>query len=159
MMNQPSIVTMADLIAALNRVRIHRGMTLMELNDLAGLQGGYSNKIFCGLKALGPLSLPAILRALDCELMVVLSPSKLKEDGTTRDSYEVFHRKERKKIAASGGIARAKKLDSNRRREIARMAGRASAAKRKADKKIGAKLLKKSQIKQNMGNIEQGELF
>ena len=157
--DEGQILTMADLAAALNRIRIRKGMTLMELNDMAELQGGYANKIFAGMKSLGPLTLPPILRALGCELKVILAPSKNNGSGRATESCEVVHMKERKRIATAGGHARAIRLSPERRREIARLGGLARKAKYEAARAAGVKIAKKMIPPVINGDNSQGELF
>jgi hypothetical protein len=156
---EPGIKSMADLAAALNRVRIRQGMTLLELDHLAALQNGYSAKIVCGLKSLGPLSLSGMLMALNCELRVVLSPGKQNDNANNQVTYEVFHREERKKISSAGGKARALSLTASRRREIAKLGALARAAKYEKARCLGNKLDKIKKVVLNSGNGGQGELF
>jgi transcriptional regulator with XRE-family HTH domain len=44
------------------------GLRQLEADEKSGLQSGYFGKIECGLRHLGPLSLPMALAALDCDL-------------------------------------------------------------------------------------------
>ena len=156
---EPGIRSMSDLAAALNRQRQRQGMTLLELDHLAALQNGYSAKIMCGVKSLGPLSLSGMLMALGCELRVVLAPSKQPENHTSEMTYEVIHREERKKISSAGGKARALSLTASRRREIARLGALARAAKYEEARRQGKKLAKIKVVVLNSGDRGQGELF
>ena len=158
-MNDVGIRSMADLAAALNRQRIRQGMTLLELDHLASLQNGYSAKIMCGIKSLGPLSLSGMLMALGCELRVVLAPSKQTLNASGEVTYEVIHRQERKKIASSGGKARSLSLTASERREIARLGGLARSAKYEEARRVGKSLDKIKKVQLNSGQREQGELF
>lgn len=57
-----------QLTEALDARRRELGFTHLELDDRSSLQTGYSGKVFCGLRHLGPLSLPMMLVALDADL-------------------------------------------------------------------------------------------
>ena len=47
------------------------GMRQLEVDEKSGLQSGYAGKIEAGVRRLGPLSLPMLLAALDCDLVLL----------------------------------------------------------------------------------------
>jgi hypothetical protein len=59
-----------QLTGALAARRRQLGLRQLELDEKSGLQGGYSGKIEIQARRLGPLSLPMILAALDCDLLL-----------------------------------------------------------------------------------------
>lgn len=66
-----------DLVAVLRARRVELGLRQLELDEIAGLQGGYTGKIECGSKGFGPMSLTALLGALGLELVAVKSAALL----------------------------------------------------------------------------------
>jgi hypothetical protein len=62
--------TYRDLIDGLNARRKELGLPMMTVNLDAQLQFGYAEKIFCGVRNLGPLSFGALLKALNVELVL-----------------------------------------------------------------------------------------
>lgn len=64
-----------DLIAALDRQRRRRGMTMLDLDARAGFYEGYSSHLFAWRsrhgKTLGAVSLPLVLEALGVGLVVI----------------------------------------------------------------------------------------
>ena len=62
-----------DLVAACRLRRHELGLAQLVVDDIAGLQSGYTGKIECGDKRMGPMSLPCLLQALGLELVVVRS--------------------------------------------------------------------------------------
>jgi hypothetical protein len=67
--------TYRDLLDGLNARRKELGLPMLAVDFEAQLQDGYSSKIFCGSRNLGPLSFGALLKALNVEL--VLRPRNL----------------------------------------------------------------------------------
>ena len=65
-----------DLIAALRARRIELGLKHLEVDDLGGLQGGYTGKLECGAKNIGLKSLSGLLAALGAELALVRSSER-----------------------------------------------------------------------------------
>jgi hypothetical protein len=59
-----------QLTSALAARRRQMGLRQLEVDDLSGCQPGYQGKIEVGIRRLGPLSLPMILAALDCDLLL-----------------------------------------------------------------------------------------
>lgn len=70
---RPRIKSDADLRLELARVRRARGLSQLDLDDLAGLQTGYVGKLECGSRRFGEKSLTAIMAALGVELALVHS--------------------------------------------------------------------------------------
>lgn len=67
---EPPIRDYRQLIAALDSRRKQLGLQLLALDFEAQLQDGYSSKIVCGTRNLGPVSFGAILKALGVELVL-----------------------------------------------------------------------------------------
>jgi hypothetical protein len=59
-----------EIAGLLDLRRRELGMTCGAVDDVAGLQERYSNKIFCGMKRLGDISTPALLGALGAKLVL-----------------------------------------------------------------------------------------
>jgi transcriptional regulator with XRE-family HTH domain len=59
-----------QLTSALAARRRQLGLRQLEAVDLSGCQPGYQGKIESQTRRLGPLSLPMILAALDCDLLL-----------------------------------------------------------------------------------------
>ena len=47
-------------------------MTMSDLDYKSGLQEGYAAKLICGMRSLGPVSLPLMLETLGLEILVTL---------------------------------------------------------------------------------------
>jgi hypothetical protein len=50
--------------------RMELGLTSLEVDDLAGLQNGYTSKIEARIKNFGPISLPCLCSALGLQITV-----------------------------------------------------------------------------------------
>jgi hypothetical protein len=59
-----------QLRAALSARRRSLGLRQLDLDEKSSLQNGYCGKVEAGIRHLGPLSLPMILAALDCDLLL-----------------------------------------------------------------------------------------
>jgi hypothetical protein len=59
-----------QLTSALATRRRQLGLRQLEADHLSGCQSGYQGKIESQTRRLGPLSLPMILAALDCDLLL-----------------------------------------------------------------------------------------
>jgi transcriptional regulator with XRE-family HTH domain len=59
-----------ELRRAIAARRHELGLTQLEVNFRAGLQDGYVNKIECGIRHFGDMSLGVVLEALGLELVV-----------------------------------------------------------------------------------------
>jgi len=64
------IRTYAQLQQALAARRRQLGLRQLEADEKSGLMSGYFGKIECGVRKLGDLSLPMVLAALDCDLLL-----------------------------------------------------------------------------------------
>jgi hypothetical protein len=73
------IRTYDDLLAALRAKRIERGLSSIELDDLSGMQDGYTGKLENGFvhnrkksaRSFGPVTLGLWLQALNIGLVIV----------------------------------------------------------------------------------------
>ena len=131
------IRTFDELRAALNRRKIDLGLKNLEIDDIAGLQSGYTGKLLCGMKRPGDMSLPAILGALKCELVLVpAKTSKQRKD----DDITIACTKNLKKLlsdrAAKGGRARRDNLTAEKRRQIAQKAAKTRWARAREKKRL-----------------------
>ena len=63
--------TLPDLLLQLDRRRRELGLRMEDLDHVSGVQPGYSAKLFVGIRGFGQMSLPAILGALQADLIVV----------------------------------------------------------------------------------------
>jgi len=59
------------LIRAIVRRRQALGLRQLAMDERTGLPDGYQGKLECGMKHLGPMSLPLVLGALGLRLLVV----------------------------------------------------------------------------------------
>jgi hypothetical protein len=63
--------TPQEIAGLLDLQRRRLGLTNLCLDDLSGVQQGYTGKLFAGVKRLGEMSLPALLGAVGCKIVVV----------------------------------------------------------------------------------------
>jgi hypothetical protein len=63
--------TYPDLLRQLDRRRRELGLRMADVDAKSGVQDGYSAKLFVGIRGFGPMSLSAILGALQCDLIIV----------------------------------------------------------------------------------------
>ena len=124
------------LVALLAARRRSLGWSQEAVNEIAGLQGGYLNKIEAGIRGLGSMSLSVLLPTLGVELALVTAsktPPSVSENANLSSASERSpleeYKKVRQAIAAKGGRARAWKLSPRKRQAIARQGGQAAAAK------------------------------
>jgi hypothetical protein len=61
-----------ELVQVLDARRRQLGMRMADLDYTYGLQEGYAAKLICGMKTLGPVSLPLMLQTLGMEILVTL---------------------------------------------------------------------------------------
>lgn len=106
-----------ELRAALNARRQQLGLTMEVLDEISGLQPGYSGKIFGGrrVKNMGPLSATVLLGALGVQLAIIPcsanAASQTIFEGTLSAYLEI-----RKKLGRKGGqIANARRSYEERR--------------------------------------------
>lgn len=100
------IRTMEDLVAALRARRMELGLSHLDVDDAAGLQGGYTGKIECGDRNLGPLSFAGLLGALGVVLRLECAAGPLAEEipePWAKPAHE--HRKKWRLKSAKGGRA------------------------------------------------------
>jgi hypothetical protein len=60
-----------QLAQAIDARRKELGIIHRDLDELAGWADGYSSKLACGMKTLGGMSLPTVLKALGLRLALV----------------------------------------------------------------------------------------
>jgi hypothetical protein len=65
-----------ELLGALNARRRELGLTMEAFDERSGLTGGYSAKVFCGMRRFGPMSLSVTLATLGLELLVAPKDSE-----------------------------------------------------------------------------------
>jgi hypothetical protein len=111
---------LAGLRLLLAQRRRALGLTQLQVDEIAGLQGGYCGKLEIGLKGFGEMSLQAVLGALQAGLTLTL-PAHRDMPGDVRTYAEMS-----KKIAAKhgrlGAIRTNTKLTPEQRRKNARRA-------------------------------------
>lgn len=101
------IRTMEDLVAALRARRMELGLSHLDVDDAAGLQGGYTGKIECGDRNLGPLSFAGLLGALGVVLRLDCTAGTVTEEmpaAYAKPAQE--HNKKWRLKSAKGGRAR-----------------------------------------------------
>lgn len=129
-MNDPSdIVGVAvdypQLRALIAARRRELGLRQLHVDDIAGLQGGYTGKLECGDRHFGDMSLGSILGALGVGLALV-RPAGTHESLDDKAKASVEKRIARQKIfSALGNAARSKKMTPDQRRKSARLAAQA----------------------------------
>jgi hypothetical protein len=61
-----------QLVQVLDARRRQLGYTMTDVDYKSGLQEGYAAKLICGMRSLGPMSLPLMLQTLGLEILVTL---------------------------------------------------------------------------------------
>jgi hypothetical protein len=61
-----------QIVQVLDARRRQLGMRMADLDYKSGLQEGYAAKLICGMRKLGPVSLPLMLETLGLEILVTL---------------------------------------------------------------------------------------
>ena len=125
-MNEPLAVIREydDLRALMAQRRRDLGFSQLVLDEIAGLQSGYSAKLEASIKNFGDLSLGVVLAALGIVLIAMpAAGSDAKAVAVTNASIEK-RKKVRRLLAAKGGRARATALTAAQRRAAARRAGK-----------------------------------
>jgi hypothetical protein len=61
-----------QLVQVLDARRRQLGMRMADVDYKSGLQDGYAAKLICGMRKLGPVSLPLMLETLGLEILVTL---------------------------------------------------------------------------------------
>lgn len=77
------VQTFDDLRKAFAEHRRQSGVRQLELDDIAGLQSGYTGKLECGTKRYGDMSLSCTLGALGLRLVVMRVPASHGENENT----------------------------------------------------------------------------
>jgi len=96
-------------------------LTTLELDDLAGLQSGYTSKLLCGMKRPGDMSLPALLGALGCELALVRSSATERAQSHENHGPAIDRvKKVARDRGSKGGKRKAFKMTAEERRKMAR---------------------------------------
>ena len=80
-----------QLTQALAARRRMLGLRQLEADEKAGLQSGYVGKIECGDRHLGALSLPMLLAALDCDLLLAPRSAVAPVETQTGSAGRVLH--------------------------------------------------------------------
>ena len=61
-----------QLVQVLDSRRRQLGLRMTDVDYKSGLQEGYAAKLICGMRKLGPVSLPLMLETLGLEILVSL---------------------------------------------------------------------------------------
>ena len=61
-----------QLVQVLDSRRRQLGLRMTDVDYTSGLQEGYAAKLICGMRKLGPVSLPLMLETLGLEILVSL---------------------------------------------------------------------------------------
>ena len=136
------VTTFDELRVALNMRKQHLRLKNLEVDEIAGLQTGYSSKIFAGMKRVGDMSLPALLGALGVELALVCASSTIAENAP--ESLSVARRSYKKVCAERAKKAADRRwlfsTEAEKRRAVKRMhkARIARARERRAAKAAAA---------------------
>ncbi len=129
------IRTSDDLIAVIKARRVELGLKQLDVDDIAGLQGGYTGKIECGSKGFGPMSLTALLGALGLVLRVDCTSRTVSRESIALQAQGARGLKEimRKRMAKVGRARWGKYLPDERRRAMKKVwLGRSKAARSRA---------------------------
>lgn len=100
------------------------GLSQIAVDEIAGLAGGYTGKVECGMRCFGDMSLAAMFGALDMSLAVVRGAgahAKNCEISEASICRRVLHRK---KASSKGGYASALNRTPEERRASARHAAK-----------------------------------
>lgn len=138
-MEQASIVGVAvdypglrGLIAARRR---ELGLRQLEVDDLAGVQSGYTGKLECGLRHFGDMSLGSILGALGLSLVAVRATGAHKHQPLEHGGLSSQRLSDRlKKRNAKGARALNMSLTPIQRQKSAKRAARARWTKYRASR-------------------------
>lgn len=72
-----SATTPVEIAKLLQRRRYELGISGEALGNIAGLADRHLSKIECGTKGLGSMSLPTLLSALGCKIILVADDKKI----------------------------------------------------------------------------------
>jgi hypothetical protein len=84
--------TYPDLLRQLDRRRQELGLRMEDVDHKSGVLDGYSAKLFVGIRRFGQMSLPAVLGALECDLVVVprSATAPAERRGLSADKADTF---------------------------------------------------------------------
>jgi transcriptional regulator with XRE-family HTH domain len=86
----------SQLREALAARRRQLGLTQLAADERAGLQSSYVGKLEIGTRKLGDLSLPMLLAALDCDILLAPrsadTPADRRPDSAAGSGYEAVSR-------------------------------------------------------------------
>ncbi len=102
-------------------------LTTLELDDLAGLQTGYSSKLLCGMKRPGDMSLPALLGALGCELALI--PSRARHRAQSHIIHGKAASRAKKNMSDLGRAGGLRSMRKKTKEELRRHQSRAAKAR------------------------------
>lgn len=138
------------LVAARRR---ELGLSQLDVDDMAGLQSGYTGKLECGTRCFGDLSMGAIFGALGLSLEVIRAAGTYDRKGEELSETAAARLKEkRKSLASKGGRARSYGMTAKQRSDSASKAVR----KRWRDWRA-ARLKREQKAKKEMGSTETVE--
>lgn len=103
--------------------RRRMGLSQLVVDEIAGLQSGYTAKIEAGarIKNLGPLSLTLLMGALGLEGAFVLAAGKQTNSDDGSEPCGQFPKNVHAEMAPKGGRIRNVRLAPRKRRQIARL--------------------------------------
>jgi hypothetical protein len=94
------INTYPALLRQLDARRRDLGLRMEDVDAKSGVQDGYAAKLFVGVRRFGEMSMPAILGALECDLIVV--PRKASAPETRHLSADDAGKIERRALPPTG---------------------------------------------------------
>jgi hypothetical protein len=101
-----------SLMGALIERKIALGLTNLEIDELGGLAGGYTSKLFCGSKRLGLETLGRLLTALGTKVVVVPADAELALPKLTKNArFQSNPCRRRSKKNAANGAAKVGRSD------------------------------------------------
>jgi hypothetical protein len=117
------ITTLEELVKVCKTRRHSLGLSQLLVDEISGMQDGYTAKLEAGMKGLGKITLPLLLGALKIELAIMPATSKHQSSRalpvSCQASEDFFSRRARK-----AAIARAEALTPKQRRKIASAAAK-----------------------------------
>jgi hypothetical protein len=138
------VQTFDDLRKAFAEHRRQSGVRQLELDDIAGLQSGYTGKLECGTKRYGDMSLPCTLGALGLRLVVISRPATyLEEQGISITPIEGIKKLHSENGKKGNRVRWSKPMSSETRRRMRDAAKNRWAKVRAARKALAEKREKK----------------
>jgi hypothetical protein len=136
----------SELRALIDARRVELRMRHLDLDHDAGLQSGYSGKIFCGMKNFGPLTLGPILDALDVD--IVLMPRQAGSEVKPQENVLQFaHITRLQNYSTLGGRMRRASMTNPEWSKFCRKAAKARWAKVRKKAKLAAQFGKSPRSK------------